>query len=189
VAFNKTPLIAGGVLLLVLGIGILVAGGGKKKTKVPPIPPASARAVVLPANRTRTVVIPPCNTPVSSTVRNAASGTPTPGATTFELPAGRGVHTLLVPNCQPTKSGSTNVEGSIPSAAFVLGDRERPTKDREGRLESDGVIAEAQLLLPDSSSTSVIVVPPCTKKPAGKGRDSVLGAAQGNSDLAVAPAC
>lgn len=187
--FNKVPLIAGGVLLLVVGIGILASGGSKKKSKVAPSPPASARAVVLPANRSRTVVVPPCNTPVSATVRNAASGKPTPGATAVSLPPGRGVRTLLVPQCQATKTGSTNVEGSIPSAAFVLGDSRRLTKDREGRIESDGVIAEAQLLLAEGSDTSTIVVPACTKKPAGQGSDSVLSAEEGDPDLAVGPSC
>ena len=166
----------------------MVAGGGKKsKSKGATIAPVSARAVVLPANQTRTVVVPPCNTPVSATARNAARGRPTPGATTVELPRASGVHTLLVPHCQPSKSGSTNADGSIPSAAFVLGDT--PTKDREGRIAADGVIAAAALILPDGSDTSTIVVPPCTRKAAGKERDSVLSADKDNSDLVVGPSC
>jgi len=188
VPFQKAPLIAGVVLILVVGIGVLVAGGSKK-TKAPPPPPASARAVALPASLSRTVVVPPCNTPVSATTRNAADGKPTPGATTVQLPAGSGVRTLLVPNCQPTKTGSTNAEGSIPSAAFVLGASERLAKDRDGRIESDGVIAEAQLLLEEGSKASTIVVPACTKEPAKQGSDSVLAAEKTNPALAVGPAC
>ncbi len=185
---TKMPLIAGAVLLAVIGIVATVAGG-KKKTKAPVSPPVSARALVLTAERSRTVVVPPCNTPVSDTARNAARGQPTPGATTVELPKGRGSRTLLVPNCQPTKTGSTTADGSIPSAVFVLGATGPPTKDREGRLESDGVIAESQLLLPDNSSTSTIVVAPCIKKPAEQGRDVALTAPSGDSELAIAPAC
>lgn len=186
--FTKMPLIAG-VLFLVV-VGIVVSVGGKKESKAPASPPpVSARAVVLTANRPRTVVVPPCNTPVSATTRNAARGRPTPGATTVELPQGRGSRTLLVPYCQLTKTGSMTADGGIPSAAFVLGGSTPLSKDREGRIESDGAIADSQLLLPDGSSTSTIVVAPCTKKPAGKGRDVVLSAARGNSDLAVAPAC
>jgi len=149
----------------------------------------SARAVVLTASQTRTVVVPPCNTPVSATAGTAARDRPIPGATTVELPQGRGSRTLLVPNCQPTRTGSMTADGAIPSAAFVLGASEPLSKDREGRIESFGVIAESQLLLPGGSSTSTIVVPACTKKPAGKERDVVLSAASGNSDLAVAPQC
>ena len=187
---NRTVWVVIGLLIVVFVIGGVVAGGGKKsKSKGATIAPVSARAVVLPANQTRTVVVPPCNTPVDTTARNAASDRPTPGATTVELPQASGVHTLLVPHCQPTKSGSTNADGSIPSAAFVLGDGKRLTKDPEGRIEADGVIAAAQLILPEGSDTSTIVVPPCTKKSAGNERDSVLSADKDNSDLAVGPSC
>ena len=187
--FNKMPLIAGLVLILVVGIGTLALGGSKKKSKAASPPPVSARAVVLPASPSRTVVVPPCNTPVSTTARNAAAGRPTPGATTVQLPPGPGIRTLLIPHCQPTKTGFMNAEGTIPSAAFVLGASERLTKDREGRIESDGAIADSQLLLSDGSDTSTIVVPPCTEKPAGQGRDSVLSADEGNPDVAVGPSC
>jgi hypothetical protein len=183
--FNKMPLIAAGALILIVATGVLVCGG-KKKSKSAKSPPVSARALVVPGNRPRTVVVPPCNTPVSSTAGNAARGQPTPGATTVEVPGGGGVHTLLVPNCQATKTGSTTADGGIPSAVFVLGTRKRLSKDKEGKIESDGVVANSVLLLPNGSSTSTIVVKPCTKKPAGKGNDSVL---KGSSELAVAPAC
>jgi hypothetical protein len=71
----------------------------------------------------------------------------------------------------------------------VLGDSQRPTKDAKGRIEAEGVIAESQLLLPGGSTTSTVVVGGCTKKPAENAKDAVLGAAGGNSDLAVAPEC
>jgi len=187
--FTKTPLIAGVLFLVVIGIGVSVCGGKKKSAVPASSPPVSARAVVLTASQTRTVVVPPCNTPVSATAGTAARDRPIPGATTVELPQGRGSRTLLVPNCQPTRTGSMTADGAVPSAAFVLGASEPLSKDREGRIESFGVIAESQLLLPGGSSTSTIVVPACTKKPAGKERDVVLSAASGNSDLAVAPEC
>lgn len=184
---NNTVWIVGGVLVLVLVVGALVAGGGKKKkTTTPPSPPVSARAVVLPANRSRTVVIPPCNTPLGATARNAAAGRPTPGATTALLPPSSGVHTLLVPNCQPTKSGATNAAGDIPSAAFILGRRDRLTKDPKGKLVSDGVAAGSQLILPDGSNASTVVVPPCIKETAANDRDAVL---KGGAAVVVGPAC
>ena len=150
--------------------------------------PSSARAVVLPAKQARTVVIPPCNTPVSATVRGAARRVPVPGATTVQLPGRSGFYTLLVPHCQPGKTGTTNVQGDIPSAAFVLPGRGRLPKNEEGKLVSDGIAARSQLLLPEGSSTSTIVVPPC-KSSATKGRDSLLSPRKGNSKLAVGPAC
>ncbi len=188
---NRVPWVVGGVLILVLVIGAVVATSGKKsKPAMPPPPPESARAVVLPANQSRTVVVPPCNTPVSDTTRGAGGGRAgTPGATAFELPRERGVRTLLVPHCQPTKTGSVNAEGSIPSAAFVLPDERRLTKNQEGKIDVQGVIAESQLILPNRSTVSTVVVPACTKKAASKGRDIVLGADKGNPDLVVAPSC
>jgi hypothetical protein len=96
------------------------------------------------------------------------------------------VHTLLVPHCQPTKSGATNAAGDIPSAAFVLGRRSRLTKDPDGKLLSDGVAAGSQLILPDGSNASTIVVPPCIKKAASNERDAVL---KGDAAVAVGPAC
>ena len=182
---NKTPWIVGGVLVFLLIVGV-VCSGGKKKSKSAKSPPVSSRALVVPATRSRTVVVPPCNTPVSTTVRNATARRPSPGATTFQLPAGRGVYTVLVPNCQPTKTGSTTVDGGTPSAAFVLGDRKRLSKDKDGKLEADGVVAGSQLLLPEGSNTSIIVVPGCIKKPEEKARDVIL---RRSSAVAVAPAC
>ena len=188
---NKVPWVVGGVLIVVLAIGALVATSSKKSASKMPPPPESARAVVLPANQSRTVVIPPCNTPVSDTARVAGGGrrTGTPGATAFELPQEQGVHTLLVPHCQPTKTGSVNAEGSIPSAAFILPNERRLTKDREGKIHYQGVIAESQLILPDRSKVATVVVPACTKKEGSKGRDIVLGADRGNAELVVAPSC
>ena len=188
---NKVPWVVGGVLILVLVIGAVVATQSKKSSEaaVPP-PPESARAVVLPASQSRTVVVPPCNTPVSETVRGAGGGrAATPGATAFELPQGQGVRTLLVPHCQPTKTGSVNAAGSIPSAAFILPNERRLTKNQEGKIDVQGVIAESQLILPDRSKVSTVVVPACTKKEASKGRDIVLGADKGRAELVVAPSC
>ena len=186
-AKNTTVWVVLGVLAVVL-IGAMVAGGGEKKKKkaAPPPTPVSARAVLLPANRSRTVVVPPCNTPVNTTARNAAAGRPTPGATTVRLRPARGVHTLLVPHCQPTKTGATNAAGDIPSAAFVLGGRRRLTKNPDGKLEADGVAAGSQLILPDGSNASTVVVPPCTKKGEANERDVVL---RGGSAVAVGPSC
>ena len=184
---NRVPWIVGAVLIVVLAVGALLSSGSKKAMS-PASQPESARAVVLPARRARTVVVPPCNTAVRTTASNAARGQAIPGATEVELPAGRGVHTLMVPHCQP-QTGATNAAGNIPSAAFVLGGNARLPKTRDGALISDGVVAKSELILPDGSSASTVVVPPCAKKFANKGRDFVISAAKGNSALAIAPSC
>jgi hypothetical protein len=185
---NKLPWIIGVVLIAVLVIGALVVGGGKKKSKGgPTAPPESARALSLPVNRARTVVVPPCNTPVEQTTRSAARGQGTPGATTLGLPRGSGVRFVLVPHCQP-KAGVTSAPGNLPSAAFVLPAGERPSEGQGGGFVSGGVNARTQLLLPSGSTASTVVVPPCRKKTDGK-RDVIVGAQKAGSHTVVAPSC
>jgi hypothetical protein len=183
---NKVPWIAGAVLILIFVIGAVALGGKKKKT-TPASVPETARALVVPADRARTVIVPPCQTPLQDTVNNAKAGKPTPGATTIELPKGQGQRTVLVPHCQPG-TGSTTLDGTIPSAAVVLGDTTRRT-ETEGGIQADGFLARSQLVLSGGGSATTIVVPACTKKGGAKGRDAVLGAGGGGSGVAVAPAC
>jgi hypothetical protein len=183
---NKVPWIVAGVVIVLLAIGV-VGFGGKKKSKGPKVPPETARALSLPVNRARTVVVPPCNTPVEQTTRSAARGQATPGATTLQVPAGSGVRYVLIPHCQP-KAGVTSSPGNIPSAAFVLASGQRPPEGQGGSLSSDGVTARTQLILPNGSGASTVVVPPCTEKTAGK-RDVVLGAEKAGSHTVVAPSC
>ena len=184
---NKVPWIVGAVLILALGIGAMALGGGSKsKSKSTPASmPESARALVVTADRARTIVVPPCNTPVEATVESARNEQGTPGATVVELPKGEGVRTVLVAHCQPGQ-GSTNVEGNVPSAAFVLPSEER-YPEQEGGVVVNGVVAKSQLVLRGGGSASIIVVPPCKKKGGAKGQDEVLGDAE--RGVVVASAC
>jgi hypothetical protein len=184
---NKIPWIVGGVLIAVLVIGVLAFTGGKKESKAPTVPPESARALALPAKRPYTVVVPPCNTPVQQTSRLAARGEAVPGATTLELRRASSVRFVLVPHCQPN-GGVTSAPGNLPSAAFVLPGGERPTEGQGGSFTSGGVTARTQLILPDGSSASTVVVPPCRKRTAGK-RDVVLGERNAGARTVVAPTC
>ena len=86
---NKIPFIVGGVLIALFAIG-MVAFGGKKKSTPAAVPPESARVLSVPANRARTVVVPPCNTPVQQTSSAAAKGQTVPGATPSSCPAAVG---------------------------------------------------------------------------------------------------
>jgi hypothetical protein len=183
---NKVPWIAGAVLIVIFAVGAIALGGKKKKT-TPASKPETARAVVVPADRARTLVVPPCQTPIADTVKNATAGTGTPGATTLELPKGQGQRTVLVAHCQPG-TGSTTVDGTIPSAALVLGDTTRRA-ETEGGIEEAGFLARSQLVLGGGGTATTLVVQGCAKKGADKGRDAVLGAGGGSSRVAVAPAC
>ena len=186
---NKVPWIVGAVLIVAFAIGAFAFSKSSSKQK-PPTPaqmPETARAVVLPATRARTVVVPPCQTPVADTVRNARAGKGTPGATMLQLPKGAGQRTVLVPNCQPG-TGSTTLDGTIPSAAFVTGDTGRPTES-EGGIQEGGFLARSQLVLSGGATAATVIVPPCAKKAGTKGRDAVLGAGRGGGSVAVAPTC
>jgi hypothetical protein len=182
---NKVPWVVGGILIVVLGIGV-IAFGGKKKKSGPKVPPENARALSLPTSRARTVVVAPCNTPVDQTASHAARGESTPGATTLQVPAGSGVRYVLVPHCGA--AGVTSNPGNIPSAAYVLAAGERPPEGQGGSLSAGGFTARTQLILPNGSTATTVVVPPCKEKTAGK-RDVVLGSEKAGSDTVVAPTC
>jgi hypothetical protein len=184
---NKLPWIVGAALVVLLAAGAIVIGGKKKESEIPPPPPESGRAVVVPANVTRTVVVPPCGTPIQQTVTSAEKNQSVPGATVFELPKGNDVRTLLVPHCKP-KTGATTLQGVLPSAAFVIPGNARTFEGNRGRLEAFGVVAESQLLLTEGSRVATLVVPACTKEEKGA-RDVVLEAEQGKPELAVGPKC
>jgi hypothetical protein len=185
---NKVPWIVGACLIVLFALIAFVAAGGKKSKSKSSTPPPSARAVVVPTSRERSVVVAPCGAPASSTVKNAAAGTGTPGATIIGLPKGPGVRTLLVPNCLP-KTGATNAAGNLPSAAVVLPGSERPTEGQQAEITAGALSARSKAILPDGSKARTVVVTPCAKKPSSKGRDQVLSEAQGNPDVAVTPSC
>ena len=187
---NKVPWIVGAVLIVIFGIGAFVATRQeekKKKQEAPAAKPENARALLVPADRQRTVIIPPCGTPLEDTVRNARAGQGTPGATTFQLPRRQGQYTVLVPHCVGG-TGAITLDGNLPSGALVLHDTERRT-ETEGGIEEAGLLARSQVVVSGGASAETLVVPACEKKGGAKGRDAVLGAGSGGSRVATAPAC
>jgi hypothetical protein len=180
---NRIPFVVAGVLIVLLGGGVILMKSSKKSSK-PKVPQENARALSVPTNLARTVVVAPCNTPLQQTTSAAAKGQGTPGATTFELPQGGGTRYVLVPHCQP-KAGVTETPGPIPSAAYVLPSGARPSEGQGGSLLAGQMVARTQLLLPNGAKTSTIVVAPCTKKSAGK-RDVALS---GDARTVAAPKC
>jgi hypothetical protein len=183
---NKVPWIAGAVLIVIFAIGAVAIGSKKKKPPTPAQLPESARALILAADRPRTVIVPPCQTPTQQTVANAKAGKGTPGATTVELPKGKGQHTVLIAHCQPG-TGSTTVDGTIPSAALVLGGTRRRVESDAG-IQDGGFLARQQLVEGGGDTPTIIVVPGCDNKKGPPGTDKVLSGG-GSSGVAVAPAC
>ena len=185
---NKVPWVVAGILIAAFVIGALVVG--KKEKKVSPTSkpaPESARAVVVPGTLARTVFVPPCNTPVEQTTRVAEQGETPPGATTVKLPKGDGTRYVMVPHCQPG-SGATSAPGNIPSSAIVLADKLRPVEGTGGTFNAGGAVARTQLILPNGSKATTLVIPPCRKKTSGQ-RDVVLGEEKAGSKTVVAPGC
>lgn len=175
---SRVPFWVMGVLGLALVIG--AAAFGKKEKKAEENPAARtevARAVVVPSDRPRTLIVAPCDAPLEQTVTDASAGQPTELASVFRLPAGpgQGVRTVLVPHCA---EGAATAGGRAPSAAIVLASR----ADDAGAQE-----AQSRVLLPVGSDLTTIVVPRCAK-PGVRG-DSVLGPHEDDPDLAVARPC
>ena len=161
-----------------LGLALLIGGvaaGKKEEKKKEPERKEVARAIVVPADKPRTVVVAPCDAPFQDTVANAAAARPVPLATIFELPRGDGVRTVLVPHCV---QGSGTAGGRAPAAAIVLASR----ADDAGAEE-----AESRAIVPNASDLTTIVVPRCTKP--GIKSDSVLGPHENDPSLAVAREC
>ena len=153
--------------LIALFVILAVAGGSKKSTTKSE--PTARSLVVQASERPLTVLVPACETPASSTDTDA------PGTTRVELPPGRGVRTLLVPNC-------TTGTGTQPSAAFVLqNDSELPA----GAPAPAGLIVGSHLTLPAGSDAETVVVPPCGEK--SKAKEDVVLRPQGG--MVTAPAC
>jgi hypothetical protein len=171
-----------GAIALVGIVGGLLASK-KSKTKTD----EGARAVVVPGDAARTVVVPPCNPPAAVTEANAAALRDVQGTTAVTLPPAPAARTVVVPRCVTGAAGSP----ALPSAAFVL------RAGEEVRAESGGKggdpIAKGvrvQLLVPRGSRARTVVVPRCREKSKAKaGRQSVLEGRTGDSALVIAPRC
>ncbi|MGI8595236.1 MAG: hypothetical protein ACR2ML_12895 [Solirubrobacteraceae bacterium] len=163
---NRIPYAAMAVLGILFVLIAFVAENTKKKTSVEP----GVRAVVLPtAGTSRTVVVAPCEAPVLITARIVAAQSPTPGATTVELPPGAtavklppspGIRTVVVPGCRP----NVGVGASVPSAAFVPVTRSTPGTGRPSEKPGkfgDPNRAQSRVILPTGSTAQNIVLAPC----------------------------
>jgi hypothetical protein len=179
---NRTIIAVMGALIVLLGGGSLVLGSKKKETPKSFTAAGSFRAVVVPTDRPRTVVVTPCNAPAPET----GDGARVAGATTVRLAGGTGLRTVLVPRCNAATGTSVNGMANRPSAAFVLKAGDKPP-NVPAKPSDKGV--QSHLVLPSQSSAETIVVPPCRAgtKPQGDAARQIVLNPQGSS--AVAPDC
>jgi hypothetical protein len=175
---NRTVLYVIAAIVAVFVIGGLVVGSKEKKTATP-LPPANARAVVVPTDdAARTLVVAPCRAPIAQTVDDVRAGRSTPDTVRVEFPRGSGARAVLVPNCTRQSGGVTS---GVPAAAFVL-----PVGTRSNRLQVPPMRASAQLLVPAGGRARMLVVAPC--KQAAR-QDAVLEPDERGSEVATAPDC
>jgi hypothetical protein len=167
---TRVPLIVAIVLVLVLGIGGVLAGSKKKSSKRGAAP-AGTRAVIVPAgSRPLTFVIPPCGTGRVIRPADADKQRKVKGAAVFQLPARASLRTVQVPACG-TQAGTP------PAAAFVL----------QGTRGGGKAGTQLQLELPTGGLPTTIVVPRCSGK-RGRGA-AVLPPPAAGSKTALAPRC
>jgi hypothetical protein len=176
------------VLAVVLG-GLAAASTSSK----PKLSNPGERAVIVPTDRARTVIVPPCATGVSVTPSSARRAERTSGATVVRLAAGRGVRTVLVPVCSTVPHKAQSTGSNLPSAAFVLPVGAKGPAANGGKGVGISENIEAQLVVPQGSPVTTIVVPECehpsNQKKSGQGRVVVIGGLHGRSTTALAPAC
>jgi hypothetical protein len=192
---NRTVFIIMVVVALIFLIGGLMVGKKEPSTE-PPLPPANARALVVPTDdASRTVVVAPCGTDAADTARKQRAEKAVPNTVRFEFPRGSGDRAVLVPDCSP-QAGVSGSSSGIPSAAFVL-----PVGTRENSLQVPPLRAESQLLVPKGGKAKTIVLGPCSglqggeagkpvpAKAGGQSQDAVLEPEAGQGQLVTAAQC
>jgi hypothetical protein len=180
--------------LSVVVIAVAVSTGlggciGKKKKKAATQDPVAmalkapgARAVVLPGQRSDlTIVVPPCD---QAQVRQSATAKPPPGSNQIVVPKGTLAQTVVVQPCQSKKpaTGANTVlmtPGGTGSAQ-QSSTQQSPTQN--------------QLVLPNKSNLTLLIVPPCTSASGASGGSSQSGGGQalpsgGKQKSVTAPPC
>jgi hypothetical protein len=181
---TRVPWVVIGTLLVLM----VAAGIATTKSKTPPVKTEGSRAIVLPpADRTRTVVVPPCSPPTVITAANASSQIDVPGTVAVSLPQGAPARTVVIPRCSATAAPSPG-SPIIASAAFVLGPGEQ-VSDVQSTKAADPIASgiKAQVTVPTGSPVTTIVAAPCQGK-SSSARTTVLNPLAG-SGVAIAPTC
>ena len=186
---TRTVWVVMAALIVVLG-GTAIAMKKKKSTPHQEI----ARAVLVPTEKKRLVLVPPCGTGVPVASTKPAALEETPGTIRILLNAGRGDRILTVPRCQAAQGSQPSEGVNLPSAAFVLPIGAKITAGRGGSAEAGTEKVQSQLVVPANSSIETIVVPRCieSKKQAEKtatGRAIILNPTRAEPKVALAPPC
>lgn len=188
---NRTLLAIMAVLVLGLGVGAAVLD--KKKEKPKPKQDI-ARALLVPTEHERRVIVPPCGTGVPVASIDADELATTPGAVAIVLKKGRGDRILLVPRCTASQGAAPSEGANLPSALFVLPVGANIDAGRAGSVEAGTELVQSQLVVPANSPIRTVVVPRCIEsrdaaEASATGRSVILDPAKGQPDTALASPC
>ena len=179
------------IVVLVLGLGIGAAVNTEEKTE-----PGQeiSRAVLVPTETQRRIVVPPCGTGVPVASIPPEKLATTPGTVSFKLQKGRGDRIVLVPRCRASQGAQPSEGANVPAAAFVLPVGARVTAGRGGSAEAGTERVQSQLVVPSGSEIETVVVPRCieSKEQAEKtatGRAVILDPQPGRPRVALAGPC
>ena len=167
-----------GVFLLIGVLALGTAGCGKKKKKMKdPVATVmetpGVRTVVIPKQRADvTVVVTPCS---AAAVQQPGASRKPPGSNEVVVPKGGLTQTVAVPPCpeKPTE-GPANTVLVTPGGAGAA-QSETPPQD--------------QLVLPDNSDATRIIIPPCTTGPKPTKKKTLAFPATTKKKSVTAPPC
>jgi hypothetical protein len=185
------------MILLILGLGIpaVLVKSGEEKVKTFPEQEA-ARLVLVPTDKTRRVIVPPCGTGVPVGIEAPEKLAQTPGTIAFLLQKGVAVRDrlVLVPRCQASQGTQPSEGAQLPAAAFVLPTEAQVTAGRGGSAQAGTELVQAQLQITNGSPIETVIVPRCIEsreqaKKSATGRVLVLKSQRSRRDAALAPPC
>jgi hypothetical protein len=153
-----------------------------------------ARAVLVPTEKERRVIVPPCGTGVPVASIPPEKLATTSGAISFILKQERGDRIVLVPRCRASKGASPSEGANLPSAAFILPLGARIEAGRGGSVEAGTELVQSQLVVPANSSIETVIVPRCIEsKPeatvTATGRALILDPQPGRPKVGLAGPC
>jgi hypothetical protein len=186
---SRTPWVV--MVLLVLGLGI----GAAANTEPEPKPEQEiSRAVLVPTESERRIIVPPCGTGVPVASIPPEELAKTPGTVAFKLKEGRGDRIVLVPRCRASQGAAPSEGANVPAAAFVLPVGARVTAGRGGSAEAGTELVHSQLVVPANSEIQTVVVPRCIESKeqgldTASGRAIILDAQPSQPRVALAGPC
>src|SRR3954451_9048807 len=151
-------------LILALGIPAAVMKSDEEKAKTFPEQEA-ARVVLVPTEKTRRIIVPPCGTGTNVATTPPDALAKTPGSVTFLLRKGSADRDriVLIPRCRASQGAAPSEGANLPAAAFVLPTEAQITAGRGGSAEAGTELVQSQLYIPANTGITTIVVPRCSE--------------------------